>query len=139
MTNYLGSGDAERQRRDHHPAWIDNLAEDVTIEASVMTGIARGVDAVRAIISHAGTLYAYQEFNFIGDYDEHGTVEDYTSRVHGEPIGSIVVVRYNAAGQTQQIIVNHRPLRSVLLWSNLMAKHFAGTPYADYFLATDLA
>jgi hypothetical protein len=54
--------------------------------------------------------------------------------VRGEPIGSVVVVRFNEAGQTIQIVVNHRPLQSVLLRSRLMAEHFAGTPLAKYFL-----
>jgi hypothetical protein len=41
-TTYLGSGDASRHRRDYRPEWLDNLADDVTIEASVLTGIAVG-------------------------------------------------------------------------------------------------
>ena len=45
------------------------------------------------------------------------------------------MVRFNEAGQTAQIVVNHRPLGSVLLWSRLMGEHFAGAPYAQYFLS----
>ena len=59
--------------------------------------------------------------------------------MHGEPIGSVVVIRFNEAGETARIVVNHRPLRSVLLWSKLMGEHFAGTPYAQYFLGHDAA
>jgi hypothetical protein len=36
-------------------------------------------------------------------------------------------------------VVNHRPLRSVLLWSELMGEHFAGTRHAKYFLSVDAA
>jgi hypothetical protein len=85
------------------------------------------------------TLYEYQEFNFVGPYGDHGFVEDYTSVVRGEPIGSVVVVRFNEAGQAARIVVNHQPLRSVLLWSQLMGEHFAGTRYARYFLSHDEA
>jgi hypothetical protein len=49
------------------------------------------------------------------------------------------VVRFNEAGQTAQIVVNHRPLGSVLLWSQLMGEHFAGTGYAKHFLGHDAA
>lgn len=35
------------------------------------------------------------------------------------------------------VVVNHRPLRSVLLWSRLMGEHFAGIEYARHFLAPD--
>jgi hypothetical protein len=136
-TTYLGSGDASRHRRDYRPEWLDNLADEVTMEGSVLTGIAEGPEAVRAILGFARTLYEYQEFNYVGPYGDHGVVEDYTSVVRGEPIGSVVVVRFNEAGQAARIVVNHRPLGSVLLWSQLMGEHFAGTRYAQYFLSHD--
>ncbi|GAA3908619.1 hypothetical protein [Streptomyces lannensis] len=139
MSTYLGSGNADLHRRDYRPAWLDNLAEDATMEASVLNGIVEGAHAVREILAYARTLYDYQEFNYVGTYGEHSFVEDYTSRVHGEPIGSVVMVRYNDAGQAQHVIINHRPLRSVLLWFRLMAEHFANTPYAEYFLSPELA
>jgi hypothetical protein len=105
----------------------------------VLTGIPEGPEAIRAILSHARTLYEYQEFNYLGRYGDHGFVEDYTSVVRGEPIGSVVVVRFNEAGQAARIVVNHRPLGAVLLWSRVMGKHFAGTRYARYFLSPDAA
>ena len=138
-TTYLGSGDESRHRRDYRPEWLDDLADDVTMEGSVLNGIAEGPEAIRAILGVARTLYEYQEFNFVGPYGDHGFVEDYTSVVRGEPIGSVVVVRFNEAGQAARIVVNHRPLRSVLLWSRLMGEHFARTPYARHFLSQDAA
>jgi len=36
-------------------------------------------------------------------------------------------------------VVNHRPLGSVLLWSQFMGEHFAGTRHANYFLSHDAA
>lgn len=138
-TSYLGSGDEGRRRTDYVPAWLGNLADDVTMEASVLNGTVTGADAVRAILGFARTLYDYQEFNYAGGYADGGFVEDYSSRAGGEPIGSMAVVRYNEAGQTQQVIINHRPLRAVLLWSRLMAEHFAGTAYGHYFLTPELA
>jgi hypothetical protein len=138
-TTYLGSGDASSHRRDYRPDWLDDLADDVTMEGSVLTGIAEGPEAIRAILGFARTLYDYQEFNYLGPYGDDGFVEDYTSVVRGEPIGSVVVIRFNEAGQAARIVVNHRPLGSVLLWSGLMGEHFAGTPYARYFLSRDAA
>jgi hypothetical protein len=138
-TTYLGSGDASRHRRDYRPEWLDNLADDVTIEGSVLTGIAEGPDAIRAILGFARQLYDYQEFNYVGGYGDDGFVEDYTSVVRGEPIGAVVVIRFNKAGQAARIVVNHRPLRSVLLWSQLMGEHFANSPYAQYFLSHEPA
>jgi hypothetical protein len=111
----------------------------VTIEGSVLNGIAEGPEAIRAILGFARQLYDYQEFNYVGRYGDDGFVEDYTSVVRGEPIGGVVVIRFNEAGQAARIVVNHRPLRSVLLWSQLMGEHFADTPYAQYFLSHDAA
>jgi len=134
---YLGRGDATMHRHDYRPEWLDNLADDVTMEGSVLTGIPEGPEAIRTILGFARTLYDYQEFNYVGPYGEDGFVEDYTSVVRGEPIGSVVVIRFDEAGRAARIVVNHRPLRSVLLWSRLMGEHFAGTPYAQYFLRQD--
>ena len=76
-TTYLGSGDASRHRRDYRPEWLDNLADDVTMGGGwVLTGIAEGPEAIRAILGFARTLYEYQEFNFIGQYGDHGFAED---------------------------------------------------------------
>jgi hypothetical protein len=138
-TTYLGSGDASKHRLDYRPDWLDNLADDVTMEGSVMNGIAEGPEAIRTIIGFARTLYDYQEFNYVGPYGDAGFVEDYTSMVRGEPIGGVVVIRYNEAGQAARIVTNHRPLSSVLLWSKLMGEHFAGTQYAQYFLTHEEA
>lgn len=130
---YLGSGNPARRRTDYYPAWLDKLADDVTLEGSVMNGVVQGTEAVRTLLAYARTLYEYQEFNFIGEYGDHGFLEDYTSRVRGEPIGSVVVVTSNDAGLTQHIVVNHRPRSSVLLFSRLMGEKFAGTPHAEHF------
>jgi hypothetical protein len=130
---YEGSGDQARRRTDYYPQWLDNLADDVTVEGSVLNGVVQGAEAVRALLSAARTLYEYQEFNYIGRYGDNGFVEDYTSRVQGQPIGSVVTVTFNAAGQAQHIVVSHRPLEAVLLFSRLMGEKFAGTPVAGQY------
>ncbi len=134
---YMGSGDPARRRDDYYPAWLDNLADDVTLEASAMDGAAQGAEAVRAIVVAAKTLYEYQELNFAGDYGDNGFLEDYTTQVRGEPLGVVGVVTRNAAGETQHIVVNHRPRSSLLLVSRLLGEKFAGTPYAKHFAASE--
>jgi TetR/AcrR family transcriptional repressor of nem operon len=63
MTTYLGSGDVSTHRTDYTPEWLGKLADDVTLEAAVINGVAVGPEAVRAILGFARTLYDYQEFN----------------------------------------------------------------------------
>jgi hypothetical protein len=118
---------------DYHPVWLDNLADDVTIEGSAMNGVAHGADAVRSIVSYIRTLYDSQEFNFAGPYGESGFLEDYTAQVGAETIGNVVLVTRNAAGQAQHIVANYRPRSTLLHLSRLIGDHFAGTPYGEHF------
>ena len=116
-----------------HPVWLDNLADDVTIEGSAMNGVAHGAEAVRSIVTSIRALYDAQEFNFAGPYGENGFLEDYTARVRGEQIGNVVLVTRNAAGQAQHIVANYRPRKTLLLLSRLIGEQLAGTPYGEYF------
>lgn len=134
---YLDSGNPARRRTDYYPAWLDKLADDVTLEGSVMNGVVQGAEAVRTVLGYARTLYEYQEFKFIGEFGDHGFLEDYTSRVQGQPIGSVVVITSNDAGLTQHIVVNHRPRSSVLLFSRLMGEKFAGTQHGEHFASPE--
>ena len=134
---YMGSGDPARRRNDYYPAWLDELADDVTLEASAMNGAAQGAKAVRAIVLGVKSLYDYQELSFYGNYDDNGFIEEYTTQVRGEPLGVVGVITRNAAGETQHIVVNHRPRSSVLLLARLLGEKFAGTPYAKYFVASE--
>jgi hypothetical protein len=134
---YLGSGDPARRRNDYYPAWLDKLAEDVTLEASAMNGAAQGPDAVRSIIIAVKSLYEYQDINFTGDYGDKFFIEDYTTQVQGKPFGVMGVVTRNAAGETQHIVVNQRPRSSLLLVSRLLGEKFAGTPNAKYFASSE--
>ena len=121
---------------DYYPAWLDNLADDVTLEAAAMDGAAQGADAVRSILTYARTLYEHQVFSFTGPFGDNGFLEEYTAEVRGKPFGVVVVVHRNAAGQTERIVVNHRPRSSVLLFSRLMLEKFANTPHAKHWLGT---
>ena len=134
---YLGSGDPSPQLTGYYPTWLDNLADDATLEGSAMDGFMQGAEAVRTVLMYIRTLYDYQKVHFAGLYGENGWLEDYTAGVRGEPIGNVTLVTRNAAGQAQHIVGNYRPRSTLLLLSRLINEHFAGTPYADYFLASE--
>jgi hypothetical protein len=122
--------------KPYHPVWLDNLADDVTLEAAAMDGAAQGAEAVRSIVVTARELYEHQEFKFAGPVGDYGFLEDYTTQVRGEYIGVVVLVTFNAAGQTQQVVVNHRPRSALLFFSRLMLEKFAGTPLAKHWQGT---
>jgi hypothetical protein len=122
---------------EYHPTWLQNLAEDVTIEGSAMDGFIKGADGVRSIVTYIRTLYDRQVFNFAGDYGENGFLEDYTAWVGDEPIGNVVLVTRNAAGQAQQIVANYRPRSTLLRLSRLIGEHFTGSAYGEHFATSD--
>jgi hypothetical protein len=120
------------------PVWINSLADDVTLEGSAMNGAVHGVDAVRSIVTFIRTLYDSQDFHFAGPYGANGFIEDYTALVHGEPLGNVVLVTRNDAGQVHHIVANYRPRTTLLLVSRLVGEHFADTPYGEHFASTSL-
>ncbi|MBV9047220.1 MAG: hypothetical protein JOY58_03070 [Solirubrobacterales bacterium] len=130
---YMGSDDPARSHSAYYPWWLDNLADDATGEGAFMQGAAQGAEEVRSLVTYARTLYEYQDFNHFGDHGEDGFLEDYTTRIHGEPTGVIVTVARSAGGKAQHIVVNHRPRRSVLLLAGLCAERFAGTSLEGIF------
>ena len=71
---------------DYHPVWLNALADDVTLEGSMMNGAVLGPEAVRSIVGYIRTLYENQEFNFTGPYGDNGFLEDYRAGVRGQPI-----------------------------------------------------
>jgi hypothetical protein len=128
---YLRSGNPALA--DYYPAWLDNLADDVTLEGSMMNGAVQGAEVVRAVLVAIRSVYDDQEFHFAGPYGENGFLEDYTAHVRGEAIGNYTIVARNEAGQTQHIVGNYRPRSALLLLSRLIGEQFAGTPYGEHF------
>ena len=132
---YMGGGDPALT--NYYPAWLDNLADDATVEGSLLDGAVRGAEAVRSIVVAIRSLYDRQEHQFAGPCGDNGFIEDYIAQVRGEPIGCVVLVARNAAGQTQHVVAGYRPRSSLLLLSRLLREKFAGTPYAEQFAASE--
>jgi hypothetical protein len=132
---YLGNGDPALT--DYYPAWLDNLADDATLEGSLLDGAVQGAEAVRSIVVTIRSLYERQEHQFAGPYSDHGFLEEYVAQVRGAPIGCVVLVTRNAAGKAQRVVVGYRPRNSLLLLSRLLRAKFAGTPYGAQFAASE--
>ena len=134
---HSGSADAARSLADYYPVWLDNLADDVTLEGSAMDGLVQGAEAVRTVLVSIRALYDYQEFNSVGPYGANGWIEDYTAGIRGKPIGNITLITHNAAGQAQRIVGNYRPRSTLLLLSRLIGEKFAGTPIGAHSATGD--
>ena len=135
---YMGSGDPDPQLTDYYPEWLDDLADDVTVEGSMLDGAVQGAEAVRTIIVTIRALYGdSQKFRFVGPCGDNGWLEDYVAQVGGKPLGCVNLVTRNAAGQTEHIVAGYRPLSSLLLFSRLLGRKFAGTPIGEHFLGSE--
>ena len=136
-TQYLAGGDPAL--KDYFPAWVNNIADDATVEGSMLNGAVQGADAVRSVVLTIRSLYEHQEFKFAGPCGDNGFLEDYVAKVNGEPIGCMVLVTRNATGQTQHVVASYRPLSSLLLFSRVLREKFAGSPIAEHFAAREYA
>src|SRR5271167_2636885 len=137
VPTYVGSGDPAGRFNDYFPAWLENLADDVTVEGTLLDGAVQGAEAVRSIILTIRSLYDRQDFNFAGPWGDNGFIEDYVATVRGEPIACLALITRNADGKTQHIAANYRPLSSLLLLSRLVGEHFADNPIGEHFRASE--
>ena len=64
---------------DYYPQWLDNLADDVTLEAAAMDGSANGASDVRSIVVTAKELYENQQLSYAGPCGDNGFLELYTT------------------------------------------------------------
>jgi len=122
--------------KPYHPAWLDNLADDVTGKAPRGTAPSRAPRPCTKWCWPAGEIYEFQDFHYAGPCGENSFLEDYTSTVRGVPLHVIVLVTFDAAGKAQRLVVNHRPRSAVLLLSRAMLERFAGTPLAKHWEGT---
>jgi hypothetical protein len=128
---HLAKGDPAL--KNYYPAWLDNIADDVTLEGSMLDGVVQGADALRSVVTTIRSMYDRQEFKSAGPYGDNGFLEDYVAEVRGEPISCVVLITRNAAGQTQQVVAGYRPRTALLRFSRLLGEKFAGTPIAEHF------
>jgi len=133
---YLGAGDPALKH--YYPVWLDNMADNATVEGSMLDGAIQGAEAVRSVVLAIRSFYDRQEFKFAGPYSADGFLEDYVAEVRGESLGCVVLVTRNAAGQTQHVVASYRPRSSLLRFASLLSERFAGTPIADHFAAIEL-
>ena len=130
---------------DYYPHWLDNLADGVVLQGAVFNGELRDAERVGKMLSFARSLYAFH-------FRLHGMrgdlfLEDYRSRIRGSeayhPSGveiyNFVVVYFNDAGETSQLVMNHRPQSAVLLSSSLLKEHFGDEFDPSLFYGDDVS
>jgi hypothetical protein len=119
--------------KNYYPKWLDHLASDATLEGSMLDGVIEGAQNVRTVVATIRSLYDRQAHRFAGPSGDGGFLEEYVAEVQGEPIGCVVLVRYNEAGESQHVVASYRPRTSVVHFARLLAEKFKGTPIGKHF------
>ena len=135
LAQYMCSGDPNL--KEYYPGWLKDIADDATLEGSMLDGVIEGPDGVRAVVLKIKSLYDRQEFLSVGPYGDNGWIEDYVAEFRGEPLGCVVMVKFDDVGQTQHVVASYRPRTSVVHFANVLADEFAGSPIADHFRSPD--
>ncbi|MBB5509312.1 hypothetical protein [Paraburkholderia atlantica] len=102
------------------PLWLTNLAESATLEATVLKRPIEGRADILSVIKHAVSLYEFQHHSYKAAMGNGLYIESYRSQIQGVPIETVVVAHMNEQGETESVIINHRPLNAMLLFSKLM-------------------
>jgi hypothetical protein len=131
VAHYMCSGDPSLN--DYYPPWLTDIASDATVEGSMIDGVIVGGENVRSVVLKIKSLYGHQGFLSVGPFGENDWIEDYVANVGEDPIGCVVLVKRDNAGQTQHVIASYRPRTSVNHFANTLADEFAGTELEKHF------
>lgn len=102
------------------PLWLAKLAENATLEATVLKRPVEGRADILSVIKHAVSLYEFQHHSYKGEIGNGLYMESYRSQIHGVPIETVLVAHLNEQGEADSVVINHRPLNAAQLFSNLM-------------------
>jgi hypothetical protein len=131
IPQYLASGDPAL--KDYYPEWVKHIADDATVEGSMLNGALQGADAVPIDRTHYPLTVRGPGVQVRRSLRRQRFIEHYIAKVNGEPIGCVVLIARNAAGQTQHVVASYRPFNSVVVFARLLREKFAGTPIAEHF------
>lgn len=115
------------------PPWIGKLAEDATLEGAVLKRAVHGKANILALISHARTLYEFQDYTYYGNWGSEFFMESYRASVNGVPVDCSVMVHMNDAGEADSLLIHHYPLGAALEFSRLMWEKF-GDAFGELYL-----
>ncbi|HTR06481.1 MAG TPA: hypothetical protein VMJ11_07445 [Paraburkholderia sp.] len=102
------------------PLWLARLAENATLEATVLKRPIEGRADILSVIKHAVALYEFQHHSYKGEIGNGLYMESYRSQIQGVAIETVVVAHLNEQGETDSVVINHRPLDAALLFSKRM-------------------
>ena len=115
------------------PPWLGKIAQDATLEGAVLKRAIHGKDNILALVSHARTLYEFQDYTYYGHWGSEFFMESYRASINGVPVECSVIVHINDAGEADSLLIHHYPLEATLEFSRLMGEKFSDQ-FADLYL-----
>ena len=128
LAQYLGHGDPALA--DYYPAWLDNMADDATVEGCWTAPCRARRPSGQSWSPSARCMTARSTSS---PAPAARTASSRTTSLRS----AVVLVTRNDAGKTQHVVAGYRPRSSLLLLSRLLREKFAGTPYAEHFAARE--
>lgn len=116
------------------PPWLIKLAQNATLEGAVLKRAVHGKDNILALISHARTLYEFQEYTYFGNVSDRLFLESYRSSVNGVPVECSIIAHTNDEGEADSVLIHHYPLDGALEFSRLMWKKF-GAQFGELYFS----
>jgi hypothetical protein len=104
------------------PYWLANLAENATLEATVLKRPVEGRADILSVIKHAVPLYEFQQHIIKGEIGNGLYMESYRAQIQGVPVETLLVAHLNDKGEADSVVINHRPLKAAMLFSKLMGE-----------------
>src|SRR5215469_7988617 len=115
------------------PPWLAKIAEDATLEGVVLKQAVDGKAKILALLTHARTLYEFQDYTHYDYWGSEFFMESYRSSVNGVPVECALLVHLNPAGEADSIVIHHYPLSGAQEFSRLMWEKF-GDQFGDLYL-----
>jgi len=115
------------------PPWLGKIAQDATLEGAVLRRPIHGRDNILALISHARTLYEFQEYTYYGHWGSEFFMESYRASINSVAVECSVIAHFNTDGEVDSLLIHHYPLGATLEFSKLMSEKF-GDDFPDLYL-----
>ncbi|MGW1727505.1 alpha/beta fold hydrolase [Streptomyces sp. NPDC002306] len=114
-------------------AFGEAFAEDVVLEASILTRPVEGRDQVQKVMGAASVIYESLRFTREAVDGPRTYLEWEATAFGGMPIEGVTILTKNADGRAFRVAIQHRPLGAVLRFSTELRDRLTGEIDADHF------
>ncbi|QYN18153.1 hypothetical protein [Amycolatopsis sp. DSM 110486] len=101
------------------PWFFSRLLPGVRLAGTILDGVLRGPEAVKAQVRAVGACYSGMTVRWHLDAGDR-QAEEYAAQVRGHTIFGTGTFHFDERGEIDEIVVNHRPLGAALVLAGLV-------------------